>query len=74
MPTSLIKNVSPDAPPIRPAAKAAGTFEPNDLSRFEGEGGHEAPAAALVDVPLDNAVWRRLPPTARDLNQANPEP
>ena len=37
----------------------AGSVELEDLSRFEGEGGPEAPILELVDVPLDNAIWRR---------------
>jgi len=44
-------------------------FEPlesDDLSRFEGEGGSQAPerAAEWVDVPLEHGLWRRhLPAT-----------
>ena len=31
------------------------------LFRLVGEGGREAPIPSLIDVPLDNAVWRRRP-------------
>jgi hypothetical protein len=37
----------------------AGSVELDDLSRFEGEGGPEAPIPDLVDIPLDNPIWRR---------------
>jgi len=45
--------------------------EPEDLSRFEGEGGREAPepATKLIDVPLENAIWRRPPWAAHPMNQ-----
>ena len=35
--------------------------ELDELSRFEGEGGPEAPVPTteLIDVPLENAIWRR---------------
>lgn len=33
--------------------------ESEALSRFEGEGGREAPVDGWVDVPLDKGVWRR---------------
>jgi len=37
------------------------TVEPEDIYRFEGEGGPEAPAPAteLIAIPLENAIWRR---------------
>lgn len=34
-------------------------IESEALSRFEGEGGREAPVDGWVDVPLDKGVWRR---------------
>jgi len=37
-----------------------GPVELDDLSRLEGEGGPEAPTPDLVDVPLNNGIWRRL--------------
>jgi hypothetical protein len=35
--------------------------ELDDLSRFEGEGGPEAPVpiTELIEVPFENAIWRR---------------
>jgi hypothetical protein len=50
--------------PQRPQPENGGAetaVEPDDLSRFEGEGGAEvyAPATELMDVPLENAIWRR---------------
>jgi len=33
--------------------------EREDLSRFEGEGGPEVPGPDLMDVPPDNAIWRK---------------
>jgi len=46
---------------IRPAAEAVVFVEPEDLFRFEGEGGPEGPgsAKALINVSLENAVSRR---------------
>jgi hypothetical protein len=37
------------------------TVEPEDIYRFEGEGGPEAPVAAteLIAIPLENAIWQR---------------
>jgi hypothetical protein len=57
-----IKNRLIGVPFNRFAADALTPVEPEDLSRFEGEGGLEAPmpAAKLFDVPLENALWRRL--------------
>jgi hypothetical protein len=57
-----MKNRWTDGPFIGPAADAVGPVDPEDLSRFEGEGGPEAPvsATALIDVPLENAIWRKL--------------
>lgn len=42
------------SPVIEPAR-----VEPEALSRFEGEGGREAPVDSWIDVPLDKGVWRR---------------
>lgn len=35
--------------------------ESDDLSRFEGEGGLEAPepAGEWIDIPLEHGLWRR---------------
>jgi len=41
------------------SANGADSIELDELSRFEGEGGPEAPIPDLVDVPLDGAIWRR---------------
>jgi hypothetical protein len=61
MKTNEMKSRAANGPFIRPAADAVAPVEPEDLSRFEGEGGSEAPVLAteLIDVPLDNALWRR---------------
>jgi len=45
-------------------------FEPlesDDLSRFEGEGGSQAPerVAEWIDVPLEHGTWRRQRQPAR---------
>jgi hypothetical protein len=63
---------STDGPLIRPAAEAVGPVEPEDLSRFEGEGGPEAPvpAAELIEVPIENAIWQKPRGTAHQSNQA----
>ncbi|MGA3284384.1 MAG: hypothetical protein ABSD57_08000 [Verrucomicrobiota bacterium] len=61
MKTNEMKNRVAEGPFIWPAADAVAPVEPGDLSRFEGEGGSEAPVPAteLIDVPLENALWRR---------------
>jgi hypothetical protein len=41
------------------AAEIAEPAELNDLARFEGEGGREPATPDWVDVPLENAIWRR---------------
>jgi hypothetical protein len=40
---------------------AVTTVEPDDIYRFEGEGGPEAPVPAteLIAIPLENAIERR---------------
>ena len=45
------------------AAESAELAELNDLARFEGEGGPEepVPGTELIEVRLENAVWRRSP-------------
>lgn len=60
MQTNRMKNRATDGLVIRPAADAVAPVEPEDLSRFEGEGGLEAPVPAteLIDVPLENTIWR----------------
>jgi hypothetical protein len=50
--------------PQRPHPENGGavtTVEPEDIYRFEGEGGPEAPVAAteLIAIPLENAIWQR---------------
>jgi len=51
--------------------EALACVDPDALSRFEGEGGPEAPGPAteLTDVPLENAIWRRPPWMAHPTNQ-----
>jgi len=71
MKTNDMKNRVADGLFVRPAADTVAPVEPEDLSRFEGEGGHEAPAPGQVDVPLENAVWRRPRWTAKQTNQMN---
>ena len=41
-------------------------LESDDLSRFEGEGGSQAPerAAEWVNVPFEHGLWRRHHPAA----------
>jgi hypothetical protein len=65
-----MKNRAADGPFLRPAADAVAPLEPEDLSRFEGEGGSEAPlpAAELIDVPLENGLWRRPHRAAHQMN------
>ena len=65
MPTSQNSNITDDplCPPSeqpRHAAETAELADLNDLARFEGEGGREPTTPDWVDVPLDNAIWRRL--------------
>lgn len=47
--------------------------EMDDLSRFEGEGGREAPTptAVVIELPLENAIWRRA---VRSANQTKITP
>jgi hypothetical protein len=59
MKTNKMKPRRTDRPLIRAAAEAPAQVEPEDFARFEGEGGREVPGSNLVDVPLDNAIWRR---------------
>jgi hypothetical protein len=56
-----------------PGANGAGSVAPDDLSRFEGEGGPETPVPTkkLIDVPLENAVWRRPHWAAYQADQEN---
>ncbi|HEX5398854.1 MAG TPA: hypothetical protein VFY06_07385 [Verrucomicrobiae bacterium] len=69
MKTNEMKNRAADEPCIRPVAGAVESVESEDLSRFEGEGGPEAPTPDLVDVPLRNAIWRRPRWAAHQTNQ-----
>ena len=48
MKTNEMKNRAADVSFIRPAADAGAPVETDDLSRFEGEGGLEAPVPATV--------------------------
>ena len=59
--TNKIKTTWPRQPSFHPAIEPSESVESDDLSRFEGEGGLEAPvlSSSLIDVPLENAVWRR---------------
>ena len=65
MKTSSMKEPRSGLPFIRSTIEAINSFESDDLSRFEGEGGSEAPvpAAELTDVLLKT----HLAETARDL-------
>jgi hypothetical protein len=50
--------------PQRPHPENGGavtTVGSEDIYRFEGEGGPEAPVPAteLIAIPLENAIWRR---------------
>ena len=50
--------------PQRPHPENGGAVtpvEPEEIYRFEGEGGPEAPVAAteLIAIPLENAIWQR---------------
>jgi hypothetical protein len=67
MKTNEMKDRAVEGPFIQPAAE--GPVESEDLSRFEGEGGPEAPIPELVDVPLNNAIWRRPRWAAQQTNQ-----
>jgi hypothetical protein len=60
MKTNKMKNPWTEGPFIQPPADAVAPVEPEDLTRFEGEGGPEAPVPAteLTAVPLENAIWR----------------
>jgi hypothetical protein len=65
MPTNQNSNSTdhPLCPPPEQSRHAAEIAEPadlDDLARFEGEGGREPRTPDLDDVPLDNAIWRRL--------------
>jgi len=71
MKTNEMNNRSTDVPLIRPAADAVALVEPEDLSRFEGEGGSEAPVPVmeLIDVPLENTLLGRPHWTASQTHQ-----
>ena len=76
MKTNEMKNRGADGPFIRPAVDATAPVGPEDLSRFEGEGGLEAPVPAteLIDVPLENAIWRRPRRAASQMHQTKITP
>jgi hypothetical protein len=68
-----LKQPSTDGSLIRPAAEAVASVELEALSRFVGEGGPEAPVLVteLIDIPLENGIWRRLLSAAHQANQKN---
>jgi len=70
MKTNELNNRAGEESFIRPAADALTPGESEDLSRFEGEGGPEAPIPELVDLPLHNAIWRK---PRRVTHQTNPK-
>jgi hypothetical protein len=71
MPTSQ-NSKRKDSPPTPPSGQArhageiAELADLNDWARFVGEGGREPTAPDCVDVPLENAIWRR--PTRTNQN------
>jgi len=70
--TNNLSITRPDGRFIQPTAEAVAPIEPEALSRFEGEGGLGAPVTEteLIDVPLENAIWRKSPPPAQQPNKA----
>jgi hypothetical protein len=58
MKTNKMKNPWAGSPFIRPAIESVGPVKLDDLSRFEGEGGSEAPVPAteLIAIPLANTI------------------
>ena len=56
---------------IRPTADVMASVELEALSRFVGEGGPEArvPVIELIDIPLENGIWRRPGLTAYQATQ-----
>jgi len=76
MKTNEMKNRTADAPSIQPVEGSVVTVDPEDLSRFEGEGGSEAsvPTTELIEVPLENAVWRRAVQSAPQPDKGTIEP
>jgi hypothetical protein len=71
MTANKMKIRAADAPDIQPAICALTSEDSEDLSRFEGEGGLEAPVPAteMIDVPLENAIWRRPRWSASQMHQ-----
>jgi hypothetical protein len=59
--TNKMNRAWPRQPFLRPAIEPVESVGSDDLSRFEGEGGLEAPVQAsnLIDVPLETAICRR---------------
>jgi hypothetical protein len=70
MKTKEAESRATDGAIIEPRNRAVA---PEDLSRFEGEGGPGAPVTEteLIDVPLENAIWRRPSWAAHQSKQAN---
>lgn len=64
-----MKTTTPRQPFLRSAIEPAQSVESDDLSRFEGEGGLQAPVPApnLFDLPLKNAISRR--PRGQNIKQ-----
>lgn len=76
MKANIMKNCWTVGPFIQPAADAVAPVESEDLSRFEGEGGPEAPvpAAELIDVSLENVICREPFRAAHQTTQAKSTP
>jgi len=62
--TNGMKTTWRTQPLLGPAIEPLESAESDDLSRFEGEGGSQAPVppSNLIDVPLEKAIWRRQRP------------
>jgi len=72
MKTIKMENPATDGPFLEPPrAHGAASVEPEELSRFEGEGGHEAPDPEWIDVPLEHGTWRKQCRAAGQIRPAN---
>ena len=69
MNANKMKTPRTDGPLVQLPVGAVAPVEPEDLSRFEGEGGPEAPIPALAGVPLENAIGRRPSQAAHQADQ-----
>ena len=74
MRTSIMNNPSADRPFIRTAVDPLPLVEAGDLSRFEADGGPEAPSPETVTVPPDHALGREPRWAASSVNQENIPP